>query len=189
MKLSEKLESILASEKEKPTKKTWYSFEYFPPKTEQGIENLMDRIDRMATYNPLWVDMTWNAGGSSSDLTLSLCTHIQQYTGLDVLMHLTCTNMEKRKIDEALEGAYKAGIRNILALRGDPPRGQEKWTACEGGFEYSTDLIKYIKSKYDDYFCIVAAGYPETHLEAQSRAADLCHLKEKVAAGAEIIIT
>jgi methylenetetrahydrofolate reductase (NADPH) len=118
----------------------------------------------MASTNPLWVDMTWGAGGSSFDTTLDLCGHIIKYMGLDVLMHITCTGLTRERIVEALDRAKGYGIKNILALRGDPPSGVDNWVAVENGFSYASELIKFIKEKYGDYFCIVAAGYPEVHL-------------------------
>lgn len=105
------------------------------------------------------------------------------------MMHLTCTNMTVETIDHALAKCKEFGVKNILALRGDPPAGEEKWTSCEGGFEYASDLVKYIKEKHGDEFCIAVAGYPETHLEAESAEADIKHLKTKVDAGADLVIT
>lgn len=163
-----------------------YSFEYFPPRTERGMENLLERIDRMSTINPLWVDITWRAG-TTSHLTLEICQHVQMFTGLDVMMHLTCSNMDKSDVDYALEKCREYGVRNILALRGDPPEAGEE--AKEWEFNHGIDLIRYIKKHYGDYFCIGAAGYPETHLEAPSTEDDLTYLKEKVDAGADLIIT
>lgn len=124
MKLSQKIESALASEDKA---KTFYSYEYFPPKTDSGIENLLERIERMGKTNPFWIDVTWNAGGVTSDITLDLCSHIQHYSGLDVLMHITCTFMTREKVVDSLRKAQKLGIRNLLALRGDPPRGSKGW--------------------------------------------------------------
>lgn len=97
--------------------------------------------------------------------------------------------MTKDTIDDALEKCHKYGVRNILALRGDPPKGEEKWTACDGGFLNACDLVKYIRGKYNDHFCIGVAGYPETHLEAESPEKDIEYLKYKVDCGADLIIT
>ena len=190
MKISDKIESLLEMDVSDPkTPKAWYSYEYFPPKTAAGEENLVDRIERMATTNPLWMDVTWGAGGSSFATTLDLCAQIQRYMGVDVLMHLTCTGMTRDRVTEALDTAKEYGIKNILALRGDPPQGQENWEPVENGFAYATQLVEFIKEKYGDYFCIVVAGYPETHLQATSREDDIKHLKEKCDAGADIVIT
>eukprot|EP00182_Erythrolobus_australicus_P001332 CAMPEP_0185830232 /NCGR_PEP_ID=MMETSP1353-20130828/702_1 /TAXON_ID=1077150 /ORGANISM="Erythrolobus australicus, Strain CCMP3124" /LENGTH=627 /DNA_ID=CAMNT_0028528107 /DNA_START=33 /DNA_END=1916 /DNA_ORIENTATION=- len=172
---------------------TFFSFEYFPPKTESGVANLYDRVERMAAYEPLFCDMTWGAGGSTSDLTLDLVGNIQKFLGLDVMMHLTCTNMSQGMVKFGLEGAKERGCRNILALRGDPPAGKE-WTKCEDGFEHGTDLVKYIRAEYGDYFSIGVAGYPEGHPSGSlagvmSYEDEMTHLKEKVDAGADFIIT
>jgi len=169
-------------------KETCFSFEYFPPKTADGVQNLYERLQRMTLMDPVWIDVTWGAGGSTSELTLEICETAQNYCGLETMMHLTCTNMPREEIDSALKRAKAAGIQNILALRGDPPRGEE-WKQVEGGFAHAVDLVKYIKQEYGDYFGICVAGYPEGHVDAQSREADIKHLKEKVDAGADFIIT
>jgi len=171
----------------------FFSFEYFPPKTESGVNNLYERCSRMARVEPLFVDVTWGAGGTTSDLTLDLSGNLQEYLGLDVMMHLTCTNMPEGKVLDGLETAKKRGIRNILALRGDPPLGQE-WKVCADGFEYATDLVKFIRAHYGNYFGICVAGYPEGHpagyLDGKMSYEDeMDHLKEKVDAGADFIIT
>ncbi|KAL6066042.1 Methylenetetrahydrofolate reductase [Balamuthia mandrillaris] len=166
----------------------FFSFEYFPPKTEDGVDNLYDRLDRMAIVDPLWIDVTWGAGGSTAQKTLEICKTAQQLLGLETMMHLTCTNMPRESIDEALREAKAAGIQNILALRGDPPRGEE-WKKIEGGFGHAVDLVRYIRQQYGDYFGICVAGYPETHIDAESRQKDMQYLKEKVDAGADMIIT
>merc|ERR1719191_1948100 len=140
----------------------------------------------------MWVDVTWGAGGSTADKTLEICISALKYYGLNVMMHLTCTNMEVSKIKEALEVCKANGIRNILALRGDPPgfgQGGPKWEKCEGGFGYAVDLVTYIRKEYGDYFCIAVAGYPEGHMECESRDMDIVRLKEKIDAGGELIVT
>ncbi|TPX35953.1 methylenetetrahydrofolate reductase [NAD(P)H] [Synchytrium microbalum] len=169
--------------------KCHWSFEYFPPKTEQGVLNLYDRLERMYKLGPEFIDVTWNAGGSTSDLTLDICTTSQSVYGLETCMHLTCTNMPREKVDIALKGAKDAGIQNILALRGDPPRGQEHWEAVETGFAHASDLVGYIRQQYGDYFCIGVAGYPEGHLDNPSKDDDIKQLKLKVDCGADFIIT
>ncbi|KAJ3175092.1 hypothetical protein HDU87_006489 [Geranomyces variabilis] len=167
----------------------FWSFEYFPPKTEAGVINLYDRMERMYTLGPEFIDVTWNAGGSSSDVTMQVCTTAQSVYGLETCMHLTCTNMPREKIDIALKDAKAAGIQNILALRGDPPRGELNWTKCETGFSYAGDLVKYIRQEYGDYFCIGVAGYPEGHTENPDNDEDMKHLKAKCDAGADYIVT
>jgi len=173
----------------------WFSFEYFPPKTQLGMQNLYERFDRMAQLDPMWIDVTWGAGGSTSEKTLELCINALKFHGLNVMMHLTCTNMPKESLKVALQTCKDNGIRNILALRGDPPghleQGEksEGFKQVEGGFAYATDLVKYIRSEFGDYFCIAVAGYPEGHLEATSFDDDMKYLKEKVDAGADLIVT
>ena len=196
MKINDKISSIQSGSDSPPNSpgkkqsvKTYYSFEYFPPKTQAGVENLLDRIERMGQTNPLWIDVTWNAGGVTSDITLDLCSYIQNYCGLDVLMHITCTFMTREKVKESLDKARELGIKNLLALRGDPPRGATDWVAEENGFNYASDLVRFIKEEYGDFFCIGVAGYPEIHLQATSREDDIRYLKEKVDAGADFVIT
>merc|ERR1719261_1479118 len=139
----------------------------------------------------MWVDVTWGAGGSTADKTLEICINALKYHGLNVMMHLTCTNMPKAKLKEALQTCKDNGICNILALRGDPPAGVNtgEWKQVEGGFAHATVLITFIKKEFGDYFCIGCAGYPETHLESTSREDDLKYTKQKVDAGADLIVT
>jgi len=169
-------------------KQVSFSFEYFPPKTMEGVQNLYERLQRMVTLEPLWIDVTWGAGGSTSELTLDICEAAQNFCGLETMMHLTCTNMPREEIDNALKRAKASGIKNILALRGDPPRGEE-WKQIEGGFAYASDLVKYIRQEHGDYFGICVAGYPENHVDSSSKEHDLKFLKTKVDAGADLVIT
>ncbi|KAI9326269.1 methylenetetrahydrofolate reductase-domain-containing protein [Zopfochytrium polystomum] len=157
----------------------FWSFEYFPPKTDIGVCNLYDRMERMYMLGPEFIDVTWGAGGSSAELTLQICTTAQAVYGLETCMHLTCTNMPREKVDEALNGAKAAGIQNILALRGDPPRGQINWTKVDSGFSNAIDLVKYIREQYGDYFCIGVAGYPEGHAENNDFGQDFKYFVEK----------
>jgi methylenetetrahydrofolate reductase (NADPH) len=143
----------------------------------------------MHSLGPTFIDITWGAGGRLSHLTCEMVKVAQSAYGLETCMHLTCTDMEKSKIDQALKEAYSAGCTNILALRGDPPREKEKWEAVEGGFRYAKDLVKYIRASYGNHFDIGVAGYPEG-LEDQTDLDLLTdHLKEKVDAGATFIVT
>ncbi|KAI9497312.1 methylenetetrahydrofolate reductase-domain-containing protein [Zychaea mexicana] len=166
-----------------------YSFEYFPPKTEAGLANLFDRMGRMARCEPDFISCTWGAGGSTQGRTLEVCSTAQSVYGLETLMHLTCTNMGKDKIDRALKDAKDAGMQNILALRGDAPRDQEYWTPVDPGFTHASDLVSYIRQQYGDYFCIGVAGYPEGHMDTPDKAQDLQYLKAKVDCGADFIMT
>ena len=146
-------------------------------------------MDRMHDLGPSFIDVTWGAGGRLSHLTCEMVNVAQTVYGLETCMHLTCTDMEKEKIDDALKEAYKAGCTNILALRGDPPREKEKWVAIDGGFEYARDLVKYIKAAYGNHFDIGVAGYPEGCEDQRDPEILLDHLKEKVDAGGTFIVT
>ncbi|GIL46045.1 hypothetical protein Vafri_3133 [Volvox africanus] len=177
---------------------TFFSFEFFPPRTEEGVENLFERLDRMATYGPIFCDITWGAGGSTADVTLDIATRMQNQVCVETMMHLTCTNMPVEKLESALKEIKKAGVHNILALRGDPPKGQDKFEAVEGGFSCALDLVKYIRKEFGDLFGICVAGYPEAHPDGivddpeqmqKNYWGDIAYLKQKVDAGGELIIT
>ncbi|KAI8322115.1 methylenetetrahydrofolate reduct [Martensiomyces pterosporus] len=167
----------------------FWSFEYFPPKTQQGVMNLYDRIERMCNLGPLFVDITWRWGGKSSDLTLELCSNSQTVYGVEANMHMTCTNTNFGLIKTALEKAKGQGVQNILALRGDLPDGTIEFDPSIGEFKYATDLVKYIRDTYGDYFCISVAGYPEGCMCPEDTGKDIEYLKAKQDAGADIVIT
>jgi len=181
-----------------PPNSNYFSLEFFPPKTAMGSSNLRARLDRMSrALRPLFITVTWGAGGSTATKSLELAELCQRELGLTTCLHLTCTNMSKTLVDRALEDARSLGIRNILALRGDPPREEYK---IEGGkegdvdFEWAIDLVRYIRKQYGDYFCIGVAAYPEGHAdesqpEGQSLEHDLPYLVDKVQAGADFIMT
>ncbi|WFD43494.1 methylenetetrahydrofolate reductase [NAD(P)H] [Malassezia psittaci] len=177
-------------ERAKAEGRTWWSFEYFPPRTPQGLQNLYDRIERMAKLGPEFVDITWNAGGRTSDLTVSLVRTVHAYFGLETCMHITCTNMPRSKIDVALQEAKQYGCRNLLALRGDPPANGSAWEPTAAGFSHAYELVEYIREKYGDYFTIAVAGFPEGHPEeVDGMEIEIQRLKAKVDAGADFIFT
>jgi len=155
------------------TSEPFISFEYFPPKTPEGVTKLHAVIEEMCKQQPLFVDFTWGAGGSSADLTLELSKTSQQRHGVMVNMHLTCTNQSKEVCDAGLAGAKAAGICNIVALRGDPPKGQERWEATEGGFACALDLVKYMRANYGSEFSIQVAGYPEGHPDRITKVSEM----------------
>ena len=165
----------------------FFSFEYFPPKTESGLQNLYARLDRMAGLEPCFIDITWGAGGSTSDTTLQLSQDAQTFFGLDVMMHITCAGMTEQKLRHALDKARDCGIRNIMALRGDTPVQDEVETTSF--LNSSIDLIRWIKANYQDTFGIGVGGYPEGHPESKSKRNCVEFLKKKVDAGADFIVT
>jgi methylenetetrahydrofolate reductase (NADPH) len=185
-----------------PADANYFSLEFFPPKTAMGFSNLRDRLDRMArALRPLFVNVTWGAGGSTANKSIELAEICQRELNLTTCLHLTCTNMSRKMIDSVLEDAKVLGVRNILALRGDPPRAAEYQdpngdpeNAIDEGFVWAIDLVKYIRSKYGDYFCIGVATYPEGHADeshplGQSLEHDLPYLVEKTLAGADFLMT
>lgn len=189
------IDKIKAAEAEN---KTLFSFEFFPPKTEDGVDNLFERMERMVAHGPSFCDITWGAGGSTADLTLDIANRMQNIVCVESMMHLTCTNMPVEKIDHALNTIKSNGLQNVLALRGDPPHGQDKFVQVEGGFACALDLVNHIRGKYGDYFGIAVAGYPEAHPDViepngvaspEGYASDLAYLKRKVDAGADLIVT
>ena len=169
--------------------KTFYSFEFFPPKTDFGLDNLYSRIDRMAALRPAYIDITWGAGGSTAEKTFDMSKTIQKYFGLDVMMHLTCTNMPKDSIKQVLLDSKENNISNILALRGDPTEGASRWEKNNSEFNNGIDLVQYIRKEFGDIFFIGVGGYPETHQEQKDPDLDISFIKQKVDAGADIIVT
>jgi methylenetetrahydrofolate reductase (NADPH) len=150
---------------------------------------LFSKLKSMSNMNPVWVDVTFGANGSTTENTLAICDEALNKYNVDVMMHLTCTNMTITDLDHVLERMQERGIRNILALRGDPPKQSNEWTQCEGGFSHAVDLVRYIRLKYDNFFCIGVAGYPEGHTDSESLEKDMQYLKQKVDAGADLIVT
>ncbi|KAJ3669115.1 hypothetical protein LUZ60_011065 [Juncus effusus] len=195
MKVIDKIRGMVEREGEG---RTVFSFEFFPPKTEEGAENLFDLMERMVAHEPAFCDITWAAGGCTADLTLDIASRMQNMICVETMMHLTCTNMPVEKIDHALHTTKINGIQNILALRGDLRKGLEKFIQLSDGFSSALDLVKHIRAKYGDYFGITVAGYPEAHPDMihgergatlESYSKDLSYLKKKVDAGADLIIT
>ena len=168
-------------------KKFTLSFEIFPPKTIKGEEKLWSTLDRLALYQPNFISVTYGAGGSTRDKTLELALKIKQDYNLLPLVHFTCVGASKEEIKKYLQEAKQHGLNNILALRGDPPQGEKKFTPGPNGFSYANELVSFIKKV--DSFKIGVAGYPEGHPESSSLDQDLDNLKKKVEAGASFIIT
>ena len=173
----------------------YYSFEYFPPKTEAGLDNLLTRIDRMSRrLDPLFVSVTWGACGSTLSRTLAVASHAQRFACVDVLLHLSCTGLSRERIAQVLNMAKSSGIRNILALRGDSPHGTWKeGDVSGGGCDRAIDLVKLIRQLHGDYFSIGVAGHPEGHASSpkgdSGRDVEMQHLKAKILAGADFVMT
>ena len=164
-----------------------FSFEFFPPKDKQGMTQLKGALDELAQDEPAYVSVTYGAGGSTRERTVEITKWIKQELGIEAMAHLSCVGEPVSRLREILDEIGEAGIENILALRGDPPRGETEWRPHPGGLHYSTELAALIRDDYD--VCIGAACFPEVHPEAIDLAHDLKFLKEKVAAGASFLIT
>ncbi len=169
--------------KGKPT----ISFEFFPPKNEAGFTQLYQTIEDLRPLRPSYVSVTYGAGGSTRQKTVDLVERIQREIGIRSMAHLTCVGHTADEIGKVLDDLWNGGIRNVLALRGDPPQGQGSFVPTEGGFQYADQLVKCVKSKHD--FCIGVAGYPEGHPQCLNRTRDLENLKRKVDNGASFVIT
>jgi methylenetetrahydrofolate reductase (NADPH) len=164
-----------------------FSFEFFPPKTEQGEQNLYAALGELRTLEPSFVSVTYGAGGSTRSKTIEIVKRIKDDYGLEAMAHFTCVGAAVPELRSTLDEMRAAGIDNVLALRGDPPAGQEHWVKSDGGLEYSRELVDLIKADYP--FAIGAACFPETHIHASSPQADIEYLAEKVSAGADFLIT
>ena len=163
------------------------SFEIFPPKTPQGEDGLRQALADLSGYQPQYISVTYGAGGSTQEKTLELALRLRDTLGILPLVHFTCVGAGRAEIRRYLDEIRKNGIENILALRGDPPKGEARFTPPSDGFSYANELVSFIRSV--DGFTIGVAGYPEKHLEAPDMRTDLDNLKRKVDAGADFIIT
>jgi methylenetetrahydrofolate reductase (NADPH) len=177
-----RIDEIIAS-REGPV----FSFEFFPPKTDEGERNLRQALETLRALDPDYVSVTYGAGGSTRDRTVELTKWIKQDLGIEAMAHLSCVGSTREELGEILDGMEAAGIENVLALRGDPPRGETEWRPHPGGLHYSTELAALIAGGYP--FSVGAACFPEVHPEAPDLAHDLRFLKEKVASGASFLIT
>ena len=164
------------------------SFELFPPKTTQGIANLFQHVARLVEFRPSFITCTYGAGGSTQHTTLEIVARVHREFGLPVATHLTCVARTVGQLQEYLAKARAEGIENVVALRGDPPRGDTAFRPVEGGLRYANELVTLIRAEFPE-FGVAVAGYPETHQEAVSPEADLVNLKRKVDAGADVVIT
>ena len=166
-----------------------FSFEFFPPKTEAGGAALERTIRELADLAPAFVSVTYGAGGSTRGKTVDLVQWIQREAHITAMAHLTCVGATKEEIGGVLDGLISAGIENIMALRGDPPAGQERFVRTEGGFGYANDLVAFIRARHADRVCVGGACYPEGHVECRDLERDIANLKQKVHAGLDFIVT
>src|SRR5215212_1817093 len=166
-----------------------FSFEFFPPKTDEGERNLGRALAELSRLSPTFVSVTYGAAGSTTEKrkTIDIVKDLRSDYGMEAMAHFTCVGATVAELREMLDTMRDAGIQNVLALRGDPPAGETEWVATEGGLEYSRELIELIRDEYD--FTIGAACFPEVHIHADSAESDLRYCREKVDAGARFLIT
>lgn len=164
-----------------------FSFEFFPPKDHEGFDQLFATIEQLKPCQPAYVSVTFGAGGSTRSKTIDLVGRIKNEIGLESMAHLTCVGSSQMELKGILDTLQERGIQNILALRGDPPQGQETFVKPAEGFAFANELVAFIRTNYD--FCIGVAGYPEGHIECPDKESDLRNLKRKVDAGADFIVT
>lgn len=164
------------------------SYELFPPKSEGAEWELLDNLRELASYSASYVTCTYGAGGGTRNKTLAILSRVKSEFGLPVAAHLTCVGATLDELRDYLREALERGVAHIVALRGDPPKGEGAFTPTPGGLRYANELVTLIRSEFPE-FGVAVAGYPETHPEAPSRAADLENLKRKVDAGADVVIT
>lgn len=170
------------------------SFEIFPPKTPKGMENLYKAIDGLGKLGPDYITVTYGAMGTTREKTLEIATLIKDNFGVDSACHLTCVGSSREELDSILLRIYEAGIKNIVAIRGDPPSGESSFIPSEDGYKYGSELVAHIRSFEKErgikgHFGIAVGGYPEKHLEAKDLETDIKNLKTKIEAGADIVLT
>jgi methylenetetrahydrofolate reductase (NADPH) len=169
-----------------------FSFEFFPPKNDGGVAALFDSLRALRPLGPSFVSVTWGAGGSSRGRTLEMVTRIKRETEIEAMAHLTCVGASRKELEEQLAVICDAGISNVLALRGDPPRGHREFVPHPEGLAHASDLVQLAREVADKRgvkLCIGGACYPESHPETRDPVLDLRHCKLKVDAGADFLIT
>lgn len=166
------------------------SFEFFPPKSDEAGAQLERTIAELSELEPAFVSVTYGAGGSTREKTLEIVSRIRSQAGIEAMAHLTCVGATKDEIGGVVDRLNSAGVGNIMALRGDPPKGQTTFTAVEGGFGYANELIAFIRERHgSSALSLGGAAYPEKHPECANPAVDLKNLRRKVDAGADFLIT
>jgi methylenetetrahydrofolate reductase (NADPH) len=165
-----------------------FSFEFFPPKSEEGVAQLFTTLKELADLSPGFVSVTYGAGGSTRQLTIELTSAIRRETGIEAMAHLTCVGHGRAELAEILMRLESAGIENVLALRGDPPKEQAIFTPAPDGFSHGNELMQFIRAR-GHKFCLGGACYPEAHLESEGLDDEIEHTRRKVGDGAEFLIT
>lgn len=169
------------------TRTSGVSFEFFPPRTVEGKDGFLQVVKELAAFDPLYVSVSYGAGGTTQDRTLSTLKWLKQETDLSLMSHLTCVGATHASMDALLQQFKALGLENILALRGDPPKNAPGFDPCRGEFCYAKDLIEFIKQY--GYFSMAVAVYPEVHKQSPSADKDIEFTKQKIDAGADIAIT
>ncbi|EMJ99459.1 MULTISPECIES: methylenetetrahydrofolate reductase [NAD(P)H] [unclassified Leptospira] len=172
----------------KTAKAPVYSFEFFPPKTPEGETKLFEAVEELSKVDPGYITVTYGAGGSTRDKTIRITSELAKKFSLPAAAHFTCVGGNKDEIRVILKQIRESGIENLMALRGDPPKGEGTFKKVEGGFGYASELISFIKQEGFD-FCMGAACYPEKHPEAPSLESDVDNLKRKVDSGASYLVS
>lgn len=164
-----------------------FSLEFFPPKSSEEMAQLFQTVNDVKRLAPGFISVTYGAGGGTRDRTLEIVKRAKSEIGLESVAHLTCIGHSREEIKETLDELVRSGIENVVALRGDPPKGEARYTPHPEGFRYARELTAFIRESYP--LCIAVAGYPEGHIESPDKETDWTHLEEKVKAGADVIIT
>ncbi|OGX07980.1 MAG: methylenetetrahydrofolate reductase [NAD(P)H] [Omnitrophica WOR_2 bacterium GWA2_47_8] len=171
------------------TKEKTFSFELFPPKTEEGYQKLLTTVEQLCRLKPDFISCTYGAGGGNRDKTLDIVEHIQKKHNIISVAHLTCVLSTKEEIKNIITDIKNRGINNILALRGDPPKEQPDWQPGPDNFKYSSELTAFIRKLFGPHFGIGVAGFPEGHILCRDKDRDAQYLKLKIDAGADFVIT
>lgn len=164
------------------------SYEFFPPKTDKGMQSLQEAVEGLLNTRPDFVTVTYGAGGSTRNLTFEIAALLRRFRYGPVMPHLTCVGSSREELHDLADRIYEEGYRNIMTLRGDPPKGQENFVAPADGLSCARDLASLLKQRHPD-FCLGVAGYPEGHPESRGAQRDMDYLKAKVDAGADFITT
>lgn len=165
-----------------------WSFEVFPPKSAEAVEAMYGTVGELARHRPVFISVTYGAGGSTRDQSLEIARQIRQRHGLAVTAHFTCVGSTRDEVRDWLGQAERLGVENIMALRGDPPQGETRFVPVAGGFRFASELVAFIRQEFPR-FGIGVAGYPEVHQEAVSPESDLENLKRKVELGGDVVYT